>query len=51
MNTNFIIDWKFVAAIGATAVGIIIATKMDSKTIENVTNHFTDKVNEKNFIK
>jgi hypothetical protein len=36
MNFNVTIDWKFVVALGAAAVGVIFATKMDSAAAERV---------------
>ena len=36
MNFNVPIDWKSFLAIGATAVGIIFAVKLDSESTEKV---------------
>ena len=36
MNFNVTIDWKSFLAIGATAVGIILAVKLDSESTEKV---------------
>ena len=42
MNVNFTIDWKFVAALGATTVGIIFAVKMNPSAVEQVATHAVD---------
>lgn len=36
MNFNVTIDWKFVLALGGSAIGIILATKIDSCGTERV---------------
>ena len=36
MNFNVTIDWKFVVALGAAAVSVIFATKMDGAAAERV---------------
>ena len=36
MNLNVTIDWKFVVALGAAAVGVIFAVKMDGPAAERV---------------
>lgn len=36
MNSNVMIDWRFVVALGAATAGIILATKMDSAAAERV---------------
>ena len=36
MNLTVLIDWKFVVALGATAVGIIFAMKIDESAVERV---------------
>ena len=40
------IDWKFVAALGATAVGVIFAVKMNSSEAEQVSIHAIDTCKE-----
>ncbi len=42
MNLNVIIDWKFVAALGAATVGTIFALKMDAEAAERVSTHIAD---------
>lgn len=42
MNTTIVIDWRFVIALGTTAVGVIFATKMEPAAIERVSNHVAD---------
>ena len=46
MNYTVLIDWKFVVALGATAVGIIFAVKMDADTAERVSTHVVDALKE-----
>lgn len=36
MNLTVAIDWKFVVALGGTAVGIIFALKIDATAVERV---------------
>ena len=36
------IDWKFVVALGASAVGTIFAAKMDASAAERVSIHAID---------
>lgn len=36
MNFNVTIDWKLVAALGASAIGVIFTLKMDSNTVDHV---------------
>ena len=43
---SFVIDWKLVAACGATLVSLIFATKMDGSGCENVSIHAIDAVKE-----
>ena len=38
-NLSVTIDWKFVVALGASAVGIIFAVKMDDYAAERVSTH------------
>ena len=40
MNLVANVDWKFVVALGASAVGIIFAVKMDADAVERVSIHF-----------
>lgn len=42
MNSTITIDWKFIAALGASATAIIFAIKMDSEAVENVSTHIAD---------
>ncbi len=42
MNFTILIDWKFIIALGASAVGITFAVKMDPAAIERVSVHMTD---------
>ena len=46
MNFSVTIDWKFVAALGATAVGIIFAVKMEPAAVERVSTHVADACKE-----
>lgn len=46
MNLTVNIDWKFVVALGTTAVGIIFAVKMDASTAERVSIHVVDAYKE-----
>lgn len=39
MNLTVLIDWKFVVALGATAVGIIFAMKIMPTAVERVSIH------------
>lgn len=42
MNVRVDIDWKFVVALGVTAVGIIFAMKMDTATVKEASIHAID---------
>ena len=42
MNFTVNIDWKFVVALGVTAVGTIFAIKMDASAAERVSNRVID---------
>jgi hypothetical protein len=46
MNLTVVIDWKFVAALGAATVGIIFATKMNASAAERVSTHVVDACKE-----
>lgn len=46
MESMVVIDWKFVAAIGAVAVSIIFATKMNAEAIKEVSIHAIDAAKE-----
>ncbi len=46
MNFNVTIDWKFVVALGASAVGTIFAIKMDADAVERVSIHAIDACKE-----
>lgn len=49
MTSTITIDWKFIAALGGSAVGVIFALKMDSAAAERVSNHVIDACKEANF--
>ena len=42
MNLIVKLDWKFVVALGASAVSTIFATKMDADAVERVSTHLVD---------
>lgn len=42
MNINVTFDWKAFAALGTTAVGIILSLKMDAAAAERVSTHMVD---------
>lgn len=42
MSFFVLVDWKFVAALGISAVGIILATKVTADAAENVLIHAVD---------
>lgn len=46
MNYSVILDWKFIAALGAAVSGIIISAKMDSNAAERVSIHVVDACKE-----
>lgn len=46
MKTTIVIDWKFVVALGAVAIGTIFATKMDADAIKEVSIHAIDTAKE-----
>jgi len=46
MNFVVTIDWKFVVALGAVAVGTIFAVKMDADAAERVSTHVVDACKE-----
>ena len=46
MNYTIMIDWKFVVALGTTATGFIIATKMDPAALEKVVANAADAFKE-----
>ena len=46
MNLTVTIDWKFIVALGTSAVGIIFAVKMDSTAAERVSTHAVDACKE-----
>lgn len=46
MNMTVMIDWKFIAALGITTVGIIFAIKMDASAAERVSTHAVDACKE-----
>ena len=46
MRTMVVIDWKFVIALGAVAVGVIFAVKMDADAAKEVSIHAVDTAKE-----
>lgn len=46
MDVKVILDWKTVAALGASVVAIIFAVKMDAESAETVSTHAVDAVKE-----
>lgn len=46
MNCTVTIDWKFVVALGAAAVGTIFAVKMGASAVERVSIHVIDACKE-----
>lgn len=46
MESMVIIDWKFVVALGAVAVGVIFAVKMDASAAKEVSIHAVDAAKE-----
>ena len=46
MNLSVTIEWKFVVALGTTAVGVIFAIKMDTSAVERVSTHMVDACKE-----
>lgn len=42
MNCNVTIDWKFIAALGGTVVGITLVKKLDAESAEKVLIHCID---------
>ncbi|WP_022761974.1 hypothetical protein [Butyrivibrio sp. AD3002] len=46
MNFTLLIDWKFVVALGGSAMGIIFAAKMEPDAVERVSVHLADACKE-----
>ncbi len=46
MNCTVVLDWKFAVALGAAAVGIIFAVKMDAADAKEVSIHAVDTCKE-----
>lgn len=46
MRTMVVIDWKFVIALGAVAVSVIFAVKMDASAVKEVSIHAVDTAKE-----
>ncbi len=46
MNISVVFDWKFVVALGASAIGIVLAVRMDSDAVERVSVHLADTYKE-----
>ncbi len=42
MNCEVTLDWKFVAALGASAVCFVFAVKMDPFAAERMVSHLAD---------
>ena len=42
MTCTIQIDWKFVAALGASAVALVLTCKVDSSTSQEVLTHAVD---------
>lgn len=39
-------DWKFIAALGATAIGIILSFRMSPNAVDEASVHLADAVKE-----
>ncbi len=46
MNFNVVIDWKFVVALGASAIGIVFAAKMNPEQAKEVSIKAVDACKE-----
>lgn len=46
MTFSVVVDWRMVLALGAVAVGIVFASKMDTAAVENVSVHVADAAKE-----
>ena len=46
MDVKVILDWKTVAALGASVFSIILAVKLDAESAETVSTHTVDAVKE-----
>ena len=46
MNFSVILDWKFIAALGVAASGIILSMKMEPDAAERVSTHVGDACKE-----
>ncbi len=46
MNFSVILDWKFIAALGAAVSGIILSAKMEPDAAERVSTHVVDACKE-----
>ena len=46
MNFSVILDWKFIAALGAAVSGIILSAKMEPDAAERVSTHMVDACKE-----
>ena len=42
MDVKVILDWKTVAALGASVIGAILALKLDAESAETVSTHAVD---------
>ena len=46
MNVRFIVNWKFVAALGGSVAAIVAIARMDQQSIEKVSIHAVDSAKE-----
>lgn len=46
MDVKVILDWKTVAVLGASVIGVVLAFKLDAKSAETVSTHAVDTVKE-----
>lgn len=46
MNCTVVLDWKFVAALGAATVGVIFSVKMSATDAKEVSIHVIDACKE-----
>lgn len=44
MNVSINVDWRFILALGSTAVGAIFAIKMDADAVERVSTALVDSL-------
>ena len=46
MNVKVVLDWKTVAALGASVAGVILVVKLDGDAAETVSTHVVDAAKE-----